>query len=198
MTTRPPQSGRAGRTGTRAAHASAGPGTGVRIKLDAIDLKILAALQRDGRLTKIKLAEEVGLSVSPCLERMRRLEKAGFIRGYNAEIDLSKLVSASKVFVEITLGGHTAADFERFENAIADVPEVVECHAIGGGMDYLMKVVATDIDHYQQVIEALLNANIGIARYFTYIVTKPVKRARGYPIQHLLARAKQRRTGEQT
>ena len=87
----------------------------------------------------------------------------------------------------------------RLQNeAIEKVPEVVECHAIGGGMDYLMKVVATDIDHYQQVIEELLNANIGIARYFTYIVTKPVKRARGYPIQHLLARAKQRRTAEQT
>jgi len=198
MTTKPPQAGRIGKTGTRAVRPVAGAGTGARIKLDAIDLKILAALQRDGRLTKIKLAEEVGLSVSPCLERMRRLEKAGFIRGYNAEIDLSKLLSASRVFVEITLGGHTAADFERFETAIEAVPEVVECHAIGGGMDYLMKVVATDIDHYQQVIEELLNANIGIARYFTYIVTKPVKRAQGYPIQHLLTRAKQRRTTEQT
>lgn len=198
MTTKPPQTGRVGKAGTRAPRPSAGAGTGARIKLDAIDLKILSALQRDGRLTKIKLAEEVGLSVSPCLERMRRLEKAGFIRGYNAEIDLSKLLSASRVFVEVTLGGHTAADFERFEKAIEAVPEVVECHAIGGGMDYLMKVVATDIDHYQQVIEELLNANIGIARYFTYIVTKPVKRAHGYPIQHLLARAKQRRTSEQT
>jgi Lrp/AsnC family transcriptional regulator, regulator of ectoine-degradation genes len=160
-----------------------------RLKLDAIDLKILAALQREGRITKIKLAQEVGLSISPCLERMRRLERAGFVRGYRAELDLAKLLSASTIYVEVTLKGHTAADFERFERAIAAAAEVVECDAIGGGIDYLMKVVATDIDHYQQIIERLLNADIGIGKYFTYIVTKKIKRA-PYPLRELLEKAK--------
>lgn len=159
------------------------------MKLDTYDVRILAALQRDGRMTKLRLAEEIGLSPSPCWERMRRLEKAGLIRGYHADIATDQLLHPATILVEITLRSHQARDFERFQHAIADVPEIVECYATGGGIDYLLKVVALDIDHYQRVIDGLLTAEVGIDRYFTYIVTKQVKTAHGMPLVHLLQRA---------
>jgi Lrp/AsnC family transcriptional regulator of ectoine degradation len=159
------------------------------MKLDAYDIRILATLQRDGRITKLKLAEEIGLSPSPCWERMKRLQEAGFIRGFHADVDVAKVVRATTVFVEVTLNSHGAEDFERFEAAVHDVPEIVECQAIGGGADYIMKVVTTDIEAYQALIDRLLAAKVGIGRYFTYIVTKPVKRPRGAPLAHLMEQA---------
>ncbi len=144
-------------------------------RLDAIDLKILARLQSEGRITKAALAEVVNLSPTPCWERLKRLEKSGLIRGYHAEIDLEKLGAVTTVLVEIALKQHRYEDFQRFETAIRHVEEVVECHATGGGIDYLLKVTAPDIDAYQRLIDRLLLAEIGIDRYFTYIVTRTVK-----------------------
>ncbi len=157
------------------------------MKLDSYDVKILATLQRDGRITKLKLAEAIGLSPSPCWERMKRLQKAGYIRGFYADIDVAKVVRTASVFVEVTLQTHGTRDFQRFEDAVQEVPEIVECQAIGGGADYIMKVVTTDIEAYQTLIERLLSADLGIARYFTYFVTKPVKPPQGPPLEHLLA-----------
>lgn len=159
------------------------------MKLDAFDIRILSALQRDGRMTKLRLADEIGLSPSPCWERMRRLGEAGLIRGFHADVDHEKILHTATIFVEITLESHQATDFQRFQDAILDIPEIVECHGTGGGIDYLMKVVALDIDHYQRVIDGLLAADIGIDRYFTYIVTRQVKRSAGMPLEHLLERA---------
>lgn len=156
------------------------------MKLDALDLKILCALQEDGRITKLKLAERVNLSPSACFERMRRLQEAGLIHGFHADIDLSKLLRTSFVFVEVTLRSHQNADFARFESYVQDVPEIMECYAIGGGIDYILKFVATDIGHYQRLIDRLLADDLGIERYFTYIVTKPVKRRLDYPLTTLL------------
>lgn len=158
-------------------------------KLDAYDVRILAALQRDGRITKLKLAEQIGLSPSPCWERMRRLEQNGLIRGYHADVDLERLLHTATILVEVTLCSHQARDFERFETAIAEVPEIVECYSTGGGIDYLLKVVALDIDHYQRIIDALLLAEVGIDRYFTYIVTKQIKRDQESPLVPLLQKA---------
>lgn len=165
------------------------------MKLDSYDIKILATLQRDGRITKLKLAEAIGLSPSPCWERMRRLQEAGLIRGFHADVDVAKVVRTTTVFVEVTLQNHQAEDFAHFEAAVQDVPEIVECQAIGGGADYIMKVVTTDIESYQNLIDRLLDAKIGIGRYFTYIVTKPVKPPRGAPLEHLLAQAGQQPNG---
>ncbi len=162
---------------------------GAPMKFDSYDIKILATLQRDGRITKLKLAEAIGLSPSPCWERMRRLQDAGLIRGFHADIDVARVVRTTTVYVEVTLQNHAAEDFARFEAAIQEVPEIVECQAIGGGADYIMKVVTTDIEAYQELIDRLLESEIGIGRYFTYIVTKPVKPPRGAPLEHLLAQA---------
>ena len=159
----------------------------MRHRLDGIDLKILGTLQREGRITKQALAERVNLSPTPCWERLKRLEKAGYIKGYHAEIDLAKLAGVTTVLVEVTLKQHRLEDFERFERAIGQVPEVVECAATGGGIDYLLKIVTVDIDSYQRLIDELLAAGIGIERYFTYVVTRSVKAASQPPVELLLA-----------
>jgi Lrp/AsnC family transcriptional regulator of ectoine degradation len=144
-------------------------------ELDRFDLAILQTLQENGRMTKVALAEAVHLSPSPCLERLKRLEKAGYITGYRAHVDLRRITSVTEIFVEITLASHQAADFRQFEAAIMEVPEIVECAATGGGIDYVMKLVVRDIDAYQRLMDRLLEAGIGIDRYFGYVVTKPVK-----------------------
>ncbi len=141
-------------------------------KLDRIDVNILARLQRNGRMTNITLASEVGLSPSPCLARVKRLEKAGYISGYGAHLNLAKLGEAQLVFTSVTLGDHRREDFVRFEQSIRSVNELVECHLVSGGFDYLLKFMTRGIPHYQQVIDNLLDRKIGIAKYFTYIVIK--------------------------
>jgi Lrp/AsnC family transcriptional regulator of ectoine degradation len=146
-------------------------------KLDRYDLSILRVLARDGRITKSRLAEEVNLSISPVWERVRRLEEMGLIRGYRAEIDWVGAFKGSRIIVEITLGRHTAHDMRRFEERVAATPEVERCYATGGGVDYVMHVASRDIDHYQRFIDSLLTDELGIERYFTYIVTKVVKAA---------------------
>jgi Lrp/AsnC family transcriptional regulator of ectoine degradation len=145
------------------------------MKLDKIDLKILSALQSDGRMTKLRLAEAVNLSPAACWERLNRLEKGGVIAGYSARINLDKVVRRTTVLVEIMLKSHQQADFQRFEAAILKEPAVVACDATGGGVDYILKVVADDIDAYQRLIDRLLQLDLGIERYFTYVVTKSVK-----------------------
>jgi Lrp/AsnC family transcriptional regulator of ectoine degradation len=144
-------------------------------KLDRYDLKMLRLLAEDGRITKAGLAEAVNLSPSPAWERMKKLEAAGFIRGYRAVIDWSLIFPTSQILVEIELARHTAADMRRFESHVAQAPEVASCFATGGGLDYLMLVRAKSIDDYQAFMEDLLERDIGIERYYTYVVTKVVK-----------------------
>jgi Lrp/AsnC family transcriptional regulator of ectoine degradation len=156
------------------------------MKLDSIDLRILEAVQKDGRITKLKLAEVVGLSPTPCWLRLRKLEHAGIIAGYHARLSPRRLASFASVLVEVTLASHRQTDFERFERAVAQMPEVVACWSVGGGVDYILKVVARDIDGYQRLIDRMLAAEIGIDRYFTYIVTRTVKDELGLPV-HLFA-----------
>lgn len=159
------------------------------VKLDKLDLKILAALERDGRMTKVKLAETVNLSVSPCWERLKRLERAGVIKGYHAEVDLDKLFKPTQVWVEIALDHHHAKDFSRFERHIESVDEVIECWALGGTVDYLMRVVVPHLAAYQALMEGLLDAEIGIDRYITLVVTKAVKKTAALPLESLMADA---------
>lgn len=147
------------------------------IKLDRYDVAILRILARDGRITKSKLAEEVNLSISPAWERVRKLEESGVIRGYRADIDWVGAFSGSRIIVEVTLARHTAYDLSRFESRVRAAKEVVQCHATGGGVDYVLHVIARDIDRYQRFIDTLLAEDLGIERYFTYVVTKVVKDA---------------------
>ncbi|WP_154448653.1 Lrp/AsnC family transcriptional regulator [Halovulum marinum] len=147
------------------------------IKLDSRDLAILQVLAREGRIAKTALAERVNLGASACAERLGRLEKAGAIDGYRAEVALRRLAPHVTVFVLAELGAHRAESFQRFEAVVARHDEITGCWALGGGYDYLLQVVTADIDAYQRLMDALLEQNAGLARYFSYIVTKPVKSA---------------------
>lgn len=156
-------------------------------KLDAIDVAILATLQREGRITKVALAERVNLSPTPCWERLKRLEESGIIAGYRANVSLRPLCRITMILMEVTLSSHRQADFDQFESALRERPEVIDCWAVGGGVDYLVRVVAQDIEAYQRFVDSLLEAEIGIGRYYTYIVTKIVKEGAPLPLDALLS-----------
>jgi Lrp/AsnC family transcriptional regulator, regulator of ectoine-degradation genes len=153
-----------------------------RLQLDDRDLKILAILQKEGRITKAALAERVNLSPTPCWERLKRLEAAGIIEGYSARIALKAFGPMAIMFMEAELDSHKAQDFDRFERAVREIDAITECWAVGGGIDYLLKVVTRDVDAYQRLVDRMLGADIGLKRYYTYVVTKRVKETAGPPI----------------
>jgi len=144
-------------------------------KLDDRDIKILTILQREGRLSKAALAERVNLSPTPCWERLSRLEGAGIIESYGARISLKTFGQLTMVFMEVELDSHRSEDFARFEAAMMQAPEITECWAVGGGIDYFCKVVTTSLERYQALVESFLERQIGIKRYYTYVVTSRVK-----------------------
>jgi DNA-binding Lrp family transcriptional regulator len=141
-------------------------------KLDRIDINILAELQQHGRMTNTQLADRVGLSASPCLSRVKRLENAGYIYSYSANINLAKLGETQIVFTSITLTDHRRTDFVKFESGIRAYQEVIECHLVSGGFDYLVKFMVRNVHHYQDVVDSILDSNIGVTKYFSYIVIK--------------------------
>ena len=140
------------------------------------------------RVTNVELAEAVGLSPSPCLVRVKRLEKAGYILGYGAQIQMQKLGDTQIVFTEVTLSDHRSADFARFEAAIRKVDEIIECHLVSGGYDYLLKFVTRNVQHYQEIIERLLELSIGIEKYFSYLVIKSIFVKQHYPLERFFGR----------
>jgi len=145
--------------------------------LDAADIRILSAIQKHGHLSKTKLAEIVNLSPTPCWERLTRLKSAGFIRGYRGVIALDRICDFTQVIVTVSLTHHRKSDFDRFEARIRALEEVTECIATGGGMEYVMKVYSSNLTAFQNLMESLLAAELGIDRYMTYIVTREVKSA---------------------
>jgi Lrp/AsnC family transcriptional regulator of ectoine degradation len=156
------------------------------IALDDRDLAILSALAAEGRLSKAALADRVGLSPTPCWNRLKRLEDAGLIESYHARINLRKLGPSVTVFVAAELRDHTAESFRAFEAAVKRYDEITGAWALGGGFDYLLQIVTRDIDAYQRLVDDMLDARIGLARYFSYIVTKPVKGPTPPPLHLLL------------
>ncbi|EWH03420.1 Lrp/AsnC family transcriptional regulator [Halomonas sp. BC04] len=146
-----------------------------KIAIDSADMRILCAVQQHGQLSKTKLSELVNLSPTPCWVRFNRLKEAGLIRGYHADIAIDKIANVTKVVVTVSLKEHRKSDFHRFESHIKQVDEIVECIATGGGMDYVLKVVTLSLSGFQNVMEELLSAELGIDRYMTYITTKEIK-----------------------
>lgn len=149
-----------------------GMGMTTPYKLDRIDIRILAVLQRNGRITNVELAEEVHLSPSPCLMRVKKLQQAGYITGYTAQIDLARLGETLTVFTEFTLKNHRQIDFARFQEALEKIDSCVECHLVSGGYDYLVKFVTSGIADYQAILEGLIDRDIGIDKYFSFVVLK--------------------------
>ncbi|ESW80126.1 MULTISPECIES: Lrp/AsnC family transcriptional regulator [unclassified Mesorhizobium] len=142
------------------------------MKLDRIDIKILSQLQKNGRVTNVELADLVNLSPSPCLMRVKKLQAEGFITGYSAQIDVSKLGQTLTIFTEVTLKHHQQNDFARFLTAIQKVDSVIECHLVSGGYDYLVKFVTAGISEYQTIMERMIELDIGIDKYFSFVVLK--------------------------
>jgi Lrp/AsnC family transcriptional regulator of ectoine degradation len=154
------------------------------LKLDERDLRILAILQTEGRITKTELAERVNLSPTPCWSRLKRLEKIGLIEGYRAKIALKRF-GLTMVFMEAELESHRATDFARFEAEMKQVPEITGCWSVGGGIDYLIQVMVRDVDAYQRLVDRLLDSGIGLKRYYTYVVTKAIKEDSPAPLDRL-------------
>ncbi|MBB3945468.1 DNA-binding Lrp family transcriptional regulator [Rhizobium skierniewicense] len=142
------------------------------MKLDRIDIKILHELQKNGRITNVELAELVNLSPSPCLMRVKKLQSEGFITSYSAHINIGKLGQTLTVFTEVTLKNHRQIDFARFLTAVEKLDSVIECHLVSGGYDYLLKFVTGSIGEYQTIMERLIDMDIGIDKYFSFVVLK--------------------------
>ncbi|RDW14513.1 Lrp/AsnC family transcriptional regulator [Paracoccus thiocyanatus] len=142
------------------------------MKLDRIDVKILAALQKNGRITNVELADLVALSPSPCLMRVKKLQQAGYITGYSAQINVAKLGETLTVFTEFTLKNHRPPDFARFQEALEKIDSCIECHLVSGGYDYLAKFVTSGIVDYQNIIESLIDRDVGVDKYFSFVVIK--------------------------
>ena len=148
------------------------------MKLDKIDLKILSELQKNGRISNVELADVVHLSASPCLMRVKKLQAEGFIVGYSAKIDVAKLGQTLTVFTEITLKNHRQIDFSRFLTTVEKIDSVIECHLVSGGYDYLVKFITAGISEYQTIMERLVELDIGIDKYLSFVVLKsPIVKA---------------------
>ena len=128
------------------------------IELDALDSKILAALQDDGRLSNVELAERVGLSPSPCLRRVKRLEEEGYIAGYKAKVDRRRLGLGMTIFVGVKVDGHRDANAIAFQERVRNLPEVVACHMVSGEADFLLEVVVADLAAYDAFLSRTLLA----------------------------------------
>lgn len=157
-------------------------------KLDAIDRKILAELQGDGRMTNVELASRVGISAPPCLRRVRGLEEAGYIRGYHAEINAQGLGFEVQVFTMVRLTSQAQADLGAFEARCLAWPLVRECHMLNGEIDFILKCVAPDLSSFQNFLtEELLKAET-VATVKTSLVIRCAKDAPGLPFEVLEAR----------
>jgi Lrp/AsnC family transcriptional regulator, leucine-responsive regulatory protein len=129
--------------------------------LDAIDCRIVAELQSDGRLSNVDLADRIGLSPSPCLRRVKRLEQEGYVQGYRAALQRDRVGLRFTAFVGVKIDGHANERAVVFEQAVVEMPEVVACHLVSGEADYFLEVVVPDLDDYQRfLVGKLLNMPI--------------------------------------
>lgn len=139
-------------------------------KFDRITEQILRALRDEGRISNLDLAERVGLSPSACLRRVQELERLGIIRGYRAVLDWSKLGMGFVAYIGVGLSNHSKDAQESFEAAMAQVPEVRECHNVTGSFEYMLRVECTDLDAYKSVHSDMIGSHPHVDRITTYVV----------------------------
>jgi len=144
-------------------------------KLDKLDHKILKLLQEDGRIAMKDLAERVGLTVTPCIERVKRMERDGVILGYYARVDPAQLGAALLVFVEITLSNKSGKMFEQFRREVQKIPEVLECHLVSGDFDYLIKARIGEMTDYRKLLGDILLQLPGAVQSKSYVVMEEIK-----------------------
>lgn len=158
--------------------------------LDRIDRKILSLLQADGRMANVELARQVNLSPTPCLERVRRLEREGYIRQYVALLDADKLNLSLVAYIQVTLNNTATFDLDRFNKEAAALAEVQECHMVAGGFDYLLKIRVADMAHYRRFLGEKLSALPGVRETHTYVVIQEVKSETAIPVPKLAGQDK--------
>ena len=156
------------------AKQASSPGTTPRAP-DRIDRKILRTLQADGRIPMVELAEKVGLSATPCNERVRRLERDGFITGYHARLSPQALGQSLLVFVEIRLSAKSGRIFEEFKREVLKLPNVLECHLVSGDFDYLIKARIPEMNAYRRLLGDMLLGLPGASESRSYVVMEEIK-----------------------
>lgn len=152
--------------------------------MDRTDRNLLEALQRDSSRPIADLAEQVSLSTSACHRRIKALEEAGAIAGYAARLDPRRLGLAVDVFVEITLTSQSREAMDRFERAVGDFDDILECHLMSGAADYLLRVAACDLAHYDMIHRECLAWLPGVSAMRSSFSLRAIKRMQGYPVQH--------------
>jgi Lrp/AsnC family leucine-responsive transcriptional regulator len=150
--------------------------------LDPADRRVLAALQDDGRISLVDLAEKIGLSPTATTERVKRLTRDGYILGYSARLDPEKLRRGLLVFIEVKLDRTTPDVFERFARAVVRAPEVLECHMVAGGFDYLVKTRVADMNAYRNFLADVLLSLPGVRETHTYAVMEEIKNTSALPL----------------
>lgn len=161
--------------------------------LDIVDRRIIAALQADGRLSNVDLADRVGLSPSPCLRRVSRLEREGYIESYRAVLGRRSIGLGLSVFIGVKIDGHADDRATTFEREVVAFPEVVACHMIAGEADYLLEVAVPDLDHYQRfLVDKLLELPL-VREVRSNIAIQTLKAGAPLPLGHLLPVAEDKR-----
>jgi len=149
---------------------------------DRIDRQILRLLQDDGRITNVDLAERVGLTAPPCLRRVRALEEAGVIQGYHAALAPARLGYTITVFAMVSLKSQAEADLAAFEEHVATIPEVRECHMLNGEIDFILKIVATDLRSFQELLTTRLTPAPNVSHVRTSLTIRTAKHLPGIPV----------------
>ncbi|MDB5678132.1 Lrp/AsnC family transcriptional regulator [Sphingomonas bacterium] len=150
--------------------------------LDRIDRQILSLLQADGRMTNVDLADRVGLTAPPCLRRVRALEEGGAIQGYHAELDAAILGYPITVFAMVSLRSQAERDLAAFEAHVATIPEIRECHMLNGEIDFILKIVASDLKAFQDILTTHLTPAPNVASVKTSLTIRTSKHQPGIPV----------------
>ena len=152
-------------------------------ELDKLDIRILRVLQRDARVSYVDLAEAVGLSSTPCIERVKRLEKEGYIEGFYTKLNAKKLGFGMLVFVEISLSYQSPDAFQSFNKAVKQLPYIMECHLVSGDADYLLKARIEDMSEYRALLGDMLLTLPGVKHSKSYIVMEEVTESSALPVE---------------
>lgn len=153
-----------------------------RLKLDAIDFKILRILQEDGRISNLDLSNKIGLSAAPTLERVKKLERSGIIKGYYAQLDLYKLGLGTETFMQVSLAYNKQNAIDNFMEQVTKIDEIMECYQVTGSSDFILKIVVRDVQGYEQLVREKLSRIPEITHMQTMVVLSTIKKARALHI----------------
>lgn len=151
-----------------------------KLKLDSVDLKILKILQDDGRISNLELSQMIGLSPAPTLERVKKLEKSGIIKGYQAVLDLYRLGLGTETFMQVSLAYNKQNAIDNFMEQIAKMDEIIECYQITGASDFILRILVKDVSAYEQLVREKLSHVTEITNMQTMVILSTIKKARPF------------------